>query len=231
MINKTRLEKMAADYGITLSGAQLDLLDRYAGILVDYNEKVNLTAITDRRGIEEKHFLDSLLFADCEYVKGHIADIGSGAGFPGVVSLIYRPDLELTVIDPLQKRAAFLRYLSGELGVKVNILTERAEEAAPKGYREKFDTVTARRVANLPVLAEYCIPLTKVGGCFIAMKGEDDELDKGANAIKTLGAKHIKTIQFTLPTAGRRKLIICEKTAPTPDKYPRNGGSIKKKPL
>lgn len=222
---------MAAEYGITLTGDMLDKFDKYARILVDYNEKVNLTAITDRAGIEEKHFLDSLLFANCEYVKGHIADIGSGAGFPGVVSLIYRPELELTVIDPLQKRAAFLRYLSGELGIKVNILTERAEEAAPKGWREKFDTVTARAVANLPVLAEYCIPLAKVGGYFIAMKGEDDELDKGANAIKTLGARHIETRQFTLPTAGQRKLIICEKVTPTPAKYPRNGGTIKKKPL
>ena len=231
MIDKSRLEKLSAEYGITLTGGMLDKLDRYAEILVDYNEKVNLTAITDRRGIEEKHFLDSLLFAASPYVKGHIADIGSGAGFPGVVCLIYRPELELTVIDPLQKRAAFLRYLSGELGIKINILTERAEEAAPKGWREKFDTATARAVANLPVLAEYCIPLVKVGGHFIAMKGEDDELSKGMNAINTLGAKYIETVEFTLPTAGSRKLIVCEKVKPTPAPYPRNGGKIKKKPL
>ena len=206
MIDKERLAQKCSTWNIVLSGAQLDLLDRYAEILVDYNQKVNLTAITSPEGIEDRHFADSLLFAAQPEVTGKLVDVGTGAGFPGAVEL-------------------------GLTGVE--FAKERAEEAARKIWREQFDVASARAVAALPVLCEYCLPLVRVGGVFIAMKGPDADAELGgsAAALKKLGGAYGDTRAFTLPDGSERRLVVCKKISQTPTAYPRNGGKIAKKPL
>ena len=232
MIDKERFEANLKKYGITLTNDQFNRLDLYAEILVNYNEKVNLTAITDPLGIENKHFVDSLLFAANERVQGSLIDVGTGAGFPGIVAKIFKPSLELTLLEPTGKRCTFLQYALDTLGLKGTVLKERAEEAARKGYREKYDVATARAVADLRVLSEYCLPLVKVGGYFIAMKGEASaELDSAKAALSRLGAKFEETVNVALPDDSRRSLIVCKKVSPTPSAYPRNGGKIAKSPL
>ena len=181
MIDKSRLEQKCSTWNITLTGTQLDQLDAFAQILVEYNQKVNLTAITDPEGIEDKHFLDSLLFASQPEVAGKMVDVGAGAGFPGIVTKIYKPELELTLMEPTGKRVEFLKYACGQLDLTgVEFAKERAEEAARKAWREQFDLASARAVAALPMLAEYCLPLVKVGGNFLAMKGASGEEELAA---------------------------------------------------
>ena len=234
MIDKNRLQAKCSTWNIPLTGAQLDLLDRYAELLVSYNKKVNLTAITSPEGIEDRHFADSLLFAAQPEVSGRLVDVGTGAGFPGIVAKIYKPDLELTLMEPTGKRVDFLRYACAELGLTgVEFAKERAEEAARKIWREQFDVASARAVAALPVLCEYCLPLVKVGGQFIAMKGPeaDAEAKVAANALKKLGGQYEETRAFTLPDGSARGLVFCKKISQTPTVYPRNGGKIAKKPL
>lgn len=234
MIDKNRLEQKCSTWNIALTGTQLDQLDAFAEILVEYNQKVNLTAITDPEGIEDKHFLDSLLFASQPEVAGKMVDVGAGAGFPGIVTKIFKPELELTLMEPTGKRVDFLKYVCAELGLTgVEFAKERAEEAARKVWREQFDIASARAVAALPVLSEYCLPLVKVGGRFIAMKGPeaDAEAKAAANALKKLGGRYEETRQFTLPDGSARGLVFCKKISQTPTVYPRNGGKIAKKPL
>lgn len=232
MIDRVRFANTLKQYDIVLNDTQMEQLDKYAEILVEYNEKVNLTAITDPEGIENKHFLDSLLFAKNELVKGKVADVGTGAGFPGIVTKIYKPEIDLTLIEPTGKRCTFLQYALDTLGLKGNVVKERAEEAARKEWREKYNVVTARAVADMRVLSEYCIPLAKVGGHFIAMKGDGEkELSPAINAISKLGAKFEKMEIFTLPDESKRCLIICKKEKETAKVYPRNGGKINKSPL
>ena len=234
MIDKSRLEQKCSTWNITLTGTQLDQLDAFAQILVEYNQKVNLTAITDPEGIEDKHFLDSLLFASQPEVAGKMVDVGAGAGFPGIVTKIYKPELGLTLMEPTGKRVDFLKYACAELGLTgVEFAKERAEAAARKIWREQFDVASARAVAALPVLSEYCLPLVKVGGSFIAMKGPeaDAEAKAAANALKKLGGQYEETRQFTLPDGSARGLVFCKKISQTPTVYPRNGGKIAKKPL
>lgn len=232
MIDKIRFTETLKKYDIELTETQLDQLDKYAEILVDYNEKVNLTAITDPQGIEEKHFLDSLLFAKNPLVKGKVADVGTGAGFPGIVTKIYKPEIDLTLIEPTGKRCTFLQYALDTLGLEGSVVKERAEEAARKQWREQFDVVTARAVADMRVLSEYCIPLAKVGGYFIAMKGDGEkELTPAMKAIEKLGGKYESMETFSLPDESKRCLIISKKAKETPKVYPRNGGKIAKAPL
>ncbi len=232
MINKQRLIAAAAARGLAVEGIA-DALDQYAALLVDYNEKVNLTAITDPEGIEMKHFLDSLLLAAQPEVAGKLVDVGTGAGFPGVVAKLYKPELQLTLLEPTGKRVEFLRYLCGELGLKADFLKERAEEAARKQWRESFDVATARAVARLNKLAEYCLPLVRVGGYFIAMKGEtaQEELQEALPAIAKLGGSLVELRSADLPGGEQHSLIVLRKTAHTPPVYPRNGGKIAKAPL
>lgn len=234
MIDKNRLEAKCAALGIALTGPMLDALDQYAEILVEYNQKVNLTAITDPEGIEDKHFADSLLLANLPETAGKLVDVGTGAGFPGVVAKIFKPELQLTLMEPTGKRVEFLKYVCAQLGLSgVEFAKERAEEAARKIWREQFDVASARAVAALPVLSEYCLPLVKVGGWFIAMKGPeaDAEAKAAANALKKLGGQYAETRQFTLPDSSARGLVLCRKISQTPTVYPRNGGKIAKKPL
>ena len=232
MIDRIRFVQTLKKYDIELTETQLEQLDKYAEILVDYNEKVNLTAITDPQGIEEKHFLDSLLFAKNPLVKGKVADVGTGAGFPGIVTKIYKPEIDLTLIEPTGKRCTFLQYALDTLGLEGSVVKERAEEAARKQWREQFDVVTARAVADMRVLSEYCIPLAKVGGYFIAMKGDGEkELAPAMKAIEKLGGKYESMETFSLPDESKRCLIISRKAKETPKVYPRNGGKIAKAPL
>lgn len=234
MIDKQRLEAKCSTWNIALTGTQLDQLDAFAQILVDYNQKVNLTAITDPEGIEDKHFLDSLLFASQPEVAGRMVDVGAGAGFPGIVTKIYKPELELTLMEPTGKRVEFLKYACAQLSLTgVEFAKERAEEAARKVWREQFDLASARAVAALPMLAEYCLPLVKVGGNFLAMKGAsgEEELAAARGAIKKLGGAYKETRTLHLPGGDTRTLILCQKISQTPTTYPRNGGKIAKSPL
>ncbi len=234
MIDKNRLEAKCAALGIALTGQMLDMLDKYAEMLVEYNQKVNLTAITDPEGIEDKHFADSLLLANLPETAGKLVDVGTGAGFPGVVAKIYKPELELTLMEPTGKRVDFLKYVCGELGLSgVEFAKERAEEAARKVWREGFDVATARGVAALPILSEYCLPLVKVGGVFLAMKGPGaaEELAESSAALKKLGGKGAGVAEFHLPGGDTRNIIKVKKISQTPPAYPRNGGKIAKSPL
>lgn len=234
MIDKARLVQKCSPWNITLSPAQLDLLDAYAAFLVAYNQKVNLTAITSAEGVEDRHFVDSLLFAAQPEVRGRLVDVGTGAGFPGVVAKIYKPDLQLTLMEPTGKRVEFLKALCAKLGLEgVDFAKERAEEAARKQWREQYDVASARAVAALPALCEYCLPLVRVGGIFVAMKGPDAGAECGAaaSALQKLGGAYSETRAFTLPDGSERRLILCKKISQTPTAYPRNGGKIAKKPL
>ena len=234
MIDKNRLQAKCAALGIPLTGKMLDMLDQYAEILVEYNQKVNLTAITDPEGIEDKHFADSLLLANLPETQGKLVDVGTGAGFPGVVAKIYKPELELTLMEPTGKRVDFLKYLCSELGLTgVEFAKERAEEAARKVWREQFDVATARGVAALPMLSEYCLPLVKVGGVFLAMKGPGaaEELTESGAALKKLGGQGKGVAEFHLPGGDTRNIICVKKISQTSAAYPRNGGKIAKSPL
>lgn len=234
MIDKNRLEAKCAALGIALTGPMLDALDQYAEILVEYNQKVNLTAITDPEGIEDKHFADSLLLANLPETAGKLVDVGTGAGFPGVVAKIFKPELQLTLMEPTSKRVEFLKYVCAQLGLSgVEFAKERAEEAARKVWREQFDVATARGVAALPMLSEYCLPLVKVGGVFLAMKGPGaaEELAESGAALKKLGGKGSGVAEFHLPGGDVRNIIRIKKISQTPPAYPRNGGKIAKSPL
>ena len=235
MIDTARFSAAAAAEGFELTARQLEQFDQYAQFLVEYNEKVNLTAITDPEGIEVKHFLDSLMLLKAvELPEGaSVIDVGTGAGFPSVPAKIVRDDLRLTLLDGLNKRIVFLGELSRRLGQENTALHARAEEAARGELREQFDLASARAVAALPMLAEYCLPLVKVGGNFLAMKGAsgEEELAAARGAIKKLGGAYKETRTLHLPGGDTRTLILCQKISQTPTAYPRNGGKIAKSPL
>ena len=211
-------------------------LDRYGELLVEWNEKMNLTAITQGREMTVKHFIDSLTPALTGLIspQDKLVDVGTGAGFPGVPLALLYPSLSLTLMDSLGKRVTFLQALTGELSRKADCIHIRAEEAGQNPlYREQFDVATARAVAALPVLCEYCLPLVKVGGVFLAMKGPEiqEELEGAKNAMGTLGGKLEKLFPFTLPDGSGRTIAAIRKISPTKPAYPRNPGRMKKKPL
>ena len=224
MIDTERLIRKAAAYGIDAAPV-VRKLDEYAALLVEYNQKVNLTAITDAEGIEDRHFIDSLLLAARPEVCGRMVDVGTGAGFPGIVAKLFRPELDLTLMEPTGKRVDFLKYACSALGVEAEFAKERAEEAARKQWRESFDVATARAVD--------CLPLLRRGGVFIAMKGSgaDEEIDAAQGAVAKLGGKYAGRQDVTLPDGSARTLILYEKISQTPPVYPRNGGKIAKAPL
>lgn len=210
--------------------------EMYYNKLIEVNEYMNLTAITEKNEVYLKHFLDSLsiLKAINKNDSYSILDVGSGAGFPSIPLAIVDPKANVVIIDALNKRINFLNELVKELGLNnVNAYHKRAEEYA-KEKRESFDFVTARAVARLNILVELCLPLVKIGGSFIAMKGQiaDEELKEAKKAIEILGGKVKKIIDFDLPDdAGKREIIIIEKVKATPNKYPRDFNKIKGKPL
>ncbi|MBE6883385.1 MAG: 16S rRNA (guanine(527)-N(7))-methyltransferase RsmG [Ruminococcaceae bacterium] len=239
MIDKVSLKEKAAAIDVELDDTALTRFDEYASFLVEYNEKVNLTAITEPEDIVIKHFTDSLSLLPVikPEKNAKIADVGAGAGFPSVPVLIARPDLKITMIDSSNKRVTFLNLLIEKLGLTQSgseAVHMRAEEAgnSPK-YRERFDFAVARAVANLRELSEYCIPLVKVGGVFASMKGAEieEELTGAKNAIGTLGGKVEKVEKFTLPNGDGRSIVVTKKISQTQTKYPRPSAKIAKKPL
>jgi 16S rRNA (guanine527-N7)-methyltransferase len=232
------LKSGAKEAGVELDGTMAEKFRLYAQFMTEYNEKVNLTAITDPGQIALKHFVDCLFLL--KYIKpGHgasVADVGSGAGFPGVVLKIAREDLNLTCIDSLNKRVIFLTELGKKLGLGgFGCCHLRAEEAGRRPeLRGRFDLVTARAVASLPVLCELCLPLAKKGGIFCAMKGPQpqQEVKDAQRAIRMLGARLEGVHEYTLPGSDMgRSIIIIKKTGDTPNKYPRPTARISKEPL
>ncbi|WBY64460.1 16S rRNA (guanine(527)-N(7))-methyltransferase RsmG [Thermocaproicibacter melissae] len=230
------LKTYASDCGIFITPQQEEQFRVYASLLTEWNEKINLTAVVDPEGIAAKHFLDSILILKYyDIPQGEkMIDVGTGAGFPGVPLKIMRPDLQLTLLDGLNKRLVFLAELTKKLGLEAEIVHARAEEAArQKQFRTAFGFATARAVAAMPVLCEYCLPFLRMGGVFAAMKGPDaEEEGKSAErAIALLGCKTEKTVKYTLPAGDGRTLFLIRRNALLAATYPRHGSKISKKPL
>lgn len=231
LLRETALGKL----GIQLNDTQIEQFSIYADLLVEWNEKVNLTRITDPQEIVIKHFVDSLTLG--QFVQGHrLADIGTGAGFPGIPLKILQPEIQLFLVDSLAKRLDFLKVVIEHLGLReVEIVHSRAEDfGLNPNYRESFDRITSRAVARLPVLLEYAVPLLKKKGIFLAAKGSqvDDEVSESKKALEVLGAKVNGIARFTLGTeAEHRAIVIIEKIAQTPKAYPRKAGTPAKQPL
>lgn len=228
------IQKMFVENGLELTEKQYNHFVIYSKFLIEYNEKINLTAITDSGEIWVKHFLDSvfpLKFADIPE-NASLIDVGTGAGFPSVPMAIYRNDLNITMLDSLQKRIDFLQQLAVKTGLSTwNCIHGRAEEIGRDiDFREKFDAATARAVASLPVLCEYCIPFVKVGGIFIALKGPNESSSDAESAISELGGIVEKEICYDL-CGDERKLIVVRKVSQTPTKYPRRSKRIQQFPL
>ncbi|MCF2649103.1 MULTISPECIES: 16S rRNA (guanine(527)-N(7))-methyltransferase RsmG [Niallia] len=231
--------QMLSDKGITLSDQQIKQFELYFETLVEWNEKMNLTAITEKSDVYLKHFYDSITAGF--YYNGfhdavHVCDVGAGAGFPSIPLKIVFPDLKVTIVDSLKKRIHFLEHLASQLELKeVNFIHDRAETFGQnKAFRESFDIVTARAVARLSVLSELCLPLAKVGGTFVAMKAASakEEIEAGKKAVSLLGGKIQTTHSFLLPVEeSERNIIIIEKEKPTPKKYPRKPGTPNKEPI
>ena len=221
---------------IEFGDKQLNQFYEYMNLLLEWNEKINLTAITAPEEIILKHFIDSLTINRYIEQNRSIADVGTGAGFPGIPLKIYRPDLKVTLVDSLNKRINFLNEVIYKLNLKdINTVHSRIEDfGKDKKYREKFDYVTARAVANLATLSEYLIPISKIEGKCICMKGNDikEEIDCSKNAINLLGGKVDKIDRFELPNSDiSRNIIIIDKIKNTPNKYPRKAGLPSKEPL
>lgn len=236
MIPREYLQETAKGYGFSLEENDLAKLDRYAEYLVEWNEKINLTAITEPKEICLKHFLDSFLLLDAVEVpeSASLIDVGTGAGFPSVPCKILRRDLKLTLLDSLQKRIRFLTGLSETLGLETACVHGRAEEEGKKpAMREQFDFATARAVAHLRELSEYCLPFVKLGGYFVALKGYDieEELEEAQKAIRLLGGKIEAVKKYELPEGNRRAIVLIKKISQTPTKYPRIAAKMKKQPI
>lgn len=229
---------MLLEKGIALTSEQMTQFEAYFHTLVEWNEKMNLTAITDKPEVYLKHFFDSISAAFYFDFNSpiHICDVGAGAGFPSIPIKIAFPNLHITIVDSLNKRITFLEHLAKELRLEnVQFIHDRAETFGQNPvYREQYDVVTARAVARLSVLSELCIPLAKVGGAFIAMKAANanDEILTAKKAISTLGGKIEEVHSFPLPIEdSERNIVIIKKERPTPKKYPRKPGIPNKTPI
>ncbi|MDY3929768.1 MAG: 16S rRNA (guanine(527)-N(7))-methyltransferase RsmG [Clostridia bacterium] len=234
IIMKEILKTGCSELGISITDKQTDELCRYAKLLVEWNEKMNLTAITDDFSVATKHFLDSISTLATGYVTGKTIDVGCGAGFPGLVLKIVKPEIQLTLLDSLNKRINFLNEVISELEIGgVETVHARAEDGARR-MREKFDTVVSRAVANMTVLSELCIPFLKVGGSFLALKGPlaNDELKDADRAIHILGGEVEEVKSVHIPhTDLNHKIIIVKKVRHTPMQYPRKAGIVTKNPI
>lgn len=230
------LAAYTARCGIALPGDAAAQFDAYARLLLRWNDRINLTAITRPEDIVEKHFLDSLLLLKAVELpqSASLIDVGTGAGFPGVPVKIARPDISLTLLDSLQKRVGFLRELSDALGQDNACIHMRAEDAGRDArHRESYDCATARAVAALPMLCEYCLPLIRPGGLFVALKGADaqQEAELALQAAERLGGRVRGVESFMLPSGAARGIVVVEKLAPTPPQYPRAAKRIRLSPL
>ena len=239
-MEKEKFKELMCFYGekidIKFNDKQLNQFYEYMNLLLEWNEKINLTAIIEPREIILKHFIDSLTINKYIEKNKTIADVGTGAGFPGIPLKIYRPDLKIILVDSLNKRINFLNEVISKLDLKdINTVHSRVEDfGKDKRYREKFDYVTARAVANLSTLSEYLIPISKVNGKCICMKGSEieEELNNSKTAINVLGGKIGRIDNFELPDSDiSRNIIIIDKLKNTPNKYPRKAGLPSKEPL
>lgn len=228
------MSEIFGEYGLELTKKHYADFDLYASLLVEWNKKINLTAITDPKGITIKHFLDSvLIFKYTEInIDSRFIDVGTGAGFPGIPMKIYKNDLECTLLDSLNKRVSFLQDVSEKLNLPMNCVHSRAEDGGKSPLlRGSFDVAVARAVAALPVLCEYCMPYVKIGGKFIAMKGPNENYKDAYTAYKTLGGEIEDVKEYFLPSGDKRQIIVIVKVKDTPPKYPRNSAQIAKKHL
>lgn len=236
IISKELLVRTAGIFGVEITDGATDKFDRYAAMLLEWNQKFNLTAITNPDAIVVRHFADSLtFFAAAEPAEGaSLIDVGSGAGFPALPIAIVRGDMQVTALDSTGKRVNFLSAVADELALTVSAVHMRAEDAAARpDMREQYDFATARAVANMRELSEYCLGFVKVGGSFVALKGPSlpEELDGAKKAIETMGGLLDKTSDFTLPDGSRRCIAVVNKRSQTPTAYPRKSAKIAKFPL
>lgn len=237
-MNEQQFESMLAEKGIQLSPWQLEQFEIYFNTLVEWNEKMNLTAITDKEEVYLKHFYDSIsaaFYVDFQNVKS-VCDVGAGAGFPSIPLKICFPHLSISIVDSLNKRISFLNHLANELKLEsVAFYHDRAEVFGQNSlHREQYDLVTARAVARMSVLSEFCMPLVKVGGSFLAMKASSapEELKIANKAITVFGGKLEKVESMVLPFENsERNIITIKKMKPTPKKYPRKPGTPGKMPI
>ncbi|NLY29066.1 MAG: 16S rRNA (guanine(527)-N(7))-methyltransferase RsmG [Firmicutes bacterium] len=230
------VREKALSMGIEISPEAEVLFEKHAALLEEWNQKLNLTRIP-KEEMADKHFLDSLSVLLVPEVEkaGKVVDIGSGAGFPGIPLKIVCPDMQMTLVDSLGKRIKFLQAVVGNLGLKdVTCHHARAEELGQDSrHRERYDAALARAVAALPVLCEYLLPLVRVGGVAVAMKGPGgkQEVEEAARALKVLGGEAADVVEFNLPSGDERQLIVIKKVKPTPREYPRRPGTPQKDPL
>lgn len=230
------LRSAANALGVELFPAQTDAFQKYMKLLLSWNEKMNLTAITEPRDIVIKHFADSLtILSVLDVTKGtKILDVGSGAGFPGIPLKIAKEDAELTLLDSQQKRLTFLEEVCSKIRIKAELVHARAEDAGrEKKMRMKYDLVTARAVAPLNVLCEYCMPFVKKKGYFVAMKGPaaQEEIAGAERAVKELGCELQQAKELSLMDGSKRTLVVFKRTTGMPGEYPRSSAKIKAKPL
>ncbi len=220
---------------LMIEGEKREQFDLFKSLLLEYNQRYNLTTIIQDKDVFYKHFLDSSAGFELFKENASVAEIGSGAGFPSIVLKILRPDLKFSLFESVGKKCEFLSVATEKLAFQgVEIYNMRAEDAAKdKNFREKFDHATARAVARMNTLSEYCLPFVKIGGSFIAYKsGECEELEEAESAYKILGGKKKAVYKYELPEGyGKRTLAVIEKVKATPNKYPRGQGKERKNPL
>ena len=226
------MKNLFTNYNVTVTEEQLNSFEKYYRLLVHYNSMFNLTAITEKEEVYKKHFIDSVINVD-KLVGKMLIDVGSGGGFPAIPIKIMRPDIDVTLLEATGKKCDFLKIVIEELGLKnIRVVNGRAEDLGKdKDFRECFDICSARAVARLNTLCEYCMPFVKVGGYFVSYKGNaKEELEESASAIKILGGEVEKADFYSLDDAGR-SLIYIKKVKNTDKKYPRGQGKERKNPL
>lgn len=238
MSNKDILKNGLEDLGIDVNDEMLEQFKIYREILVDWNQKMNLTGIEDEKEVYIKHFLDSVSGVSNGYIKDGMSliDVGTGAGFPGLPLKICLKDLNLTLLDSLNKRINFLQEVSNNIGLEnIEFIHGRAEDfGKDENYREQYDIATARAVAGLPILMELCVPFIKVGGYFVCLKGPNAnlELEESKAAMEVLGVEFIEKIDVELPDSElKHNILVFKKVINTPEKYPRKAGKLSKKPI
>lgn len=218
--------------GLSINTKQAEQYFDLFEFMVEYNKNVNLTSITEFEEVVQKHFIDSVLpFTMIEVSEGaRFIDVGTGAGFPALPLLIFRPDLKGTLCDSLQKRCVYLEKVCDKIGIVTEIIHARSEELG-RNRGEQYDFSTARAVSAMPVLSEYCIPFVKTGGYFVALKSVNEDIYAAENAVKLLGGKIEQITDYKLPNGDDRRLVLVKKISHTPTKYPRSTANISKKPL
>lgn len=227
-------QQMALEKTQNLLNAHSEVFERFLRLLLRYNEKYNLTAITEEREIWAKHFFDSVAGEHLFPEGASVLEVGSGAGFPSIPLMLVRPDLTFTLVESTKKKCDFLAAAKEQLSLPAEILPMRAEDAARGEWREKFDVSVARAVARLNTLAEYCLPFAKEGGVFLAYKGgnAEEELKEAGRAISLLGGGGVSIFPYSLPEGmGERTIVAVKKICPTPAKYPRGRGKERSMPL